>query len=61
MRAYGASQKATLAYARAFSTTDLRQDLTHIQLPTLIIHGDADKTVPIESSGDFTARALPHA
>ena len=27
----------------------------------LVIHGDADKTVPIESSGELTANALPNA
>ncbi|MBO0953047.1 alpha/beta fold hydrolase [Fibrella forsythiae] len=60
-RAYVASHKATLDCAQAFATTDFRQDLSYINVPTLIIHGDADKTVPIESSGELTAQALPHA
>ncbi|MBO0933481.1 alpha/beta fold hydrolase [Fibrella aquatilis] len=60
-RAYMASHKATLDCAKAFSTTDFRHDLTQINVPTLIIHGDDDKTVPIESSGELTANLLPTA
>lgn len=60
-RAYVASHKATVDCARAFSETDFRNDLTQIRVPVLIIHGDADKTVPIESSGELTANALPNA
>jgi pimeloyl-ACP methyl ester carboxylesterase len=48
-----ASLKATLDCAAAFSSTDFRPDLAHFNLPTLIIHGTSDKTVPI----DATARA----
>ena len=60
-RAYVASHAATVDCVRAFSETDFRNDLTQIHVPTLIIHGDADKTVPIESSGELTANALPNA
>jgi non-heme chloroperoxidase len=57
-----ASPKATLDCAKAFANTDFRHDLTALQsVPTLIIHGDADKTVPIEASGERTAQALPNA
>jgi non-heme chloroperoxidase len=57
-----ASPKATLDCARSFANTDFRQDLTALaNVPTLIIHGDADKTVPIEASGERTAQALPNA
>lgn len=55
------SAHATLECAAAFAYTDFRQDLAAITVPTLIIHGDSDKTVPIEASSDRTARALPHA
>ncbi|MFD2574163.1 alpha/beta fold hydrolase [Spirosoma soli] len=61
VRAYLASPKATIDCATSFSTTDFRNDLTQINVPTLIIHGDADKTVPIEASGERTADALPNA
>jgi pimeloyl-ACP methyl ester carboxylesterase len=60
-RAYVASQRATVECAKAFAMTDFRDDLPQINVPTLIIHGDADKTVPIESSGELTANALPNA
>lgn len=60
-RAYVASQKATLDCAHAFAETDFRADLATITVPTLIIHGDDDKTVPIEASGERTAEAIPSA
>lgn len=55
------SHKATVDCVRSFSQTDFRSDLKMINVPTLIIHGDDDKTVPIEASGDRTARMLPNA
>jgi non-heme chloroperoxidase len=60
-RAYLASPKATLDCVRAFSETDFRDDMQTINVPTLIIHGDSDKTVPIESSGERTADLIPTA
>ncbi|MEZ0487739.1 alpha/beta fold hydrolase [Fibrella aquatica] len=56
-----ASPKATLDCAKAFSSTDFRADMSTITVPTLIIHGDDDKTVPIESSGDKSHELLPQA
>lgn len=61
MLASVASPRATQECARAFAQTDFRSDVQSINLPTLIIHGDADKTVPIESSGDRTAKMIPNA
>ncbi len=55
------SAKATIDCVRSFSETDFREDLKKITVPVLIIHGDADKTVPIEASGDKTAAMLPYA
>ena len=55
------SAKATVDCVRSFSQTDFRNDVPKINVPTLIIHGDADKTVPITVSGDKTAALLPHA
>ncbi|HZV97388.1 MAG TPA: alpha/beta hydrolase [Methylophilaceae bacterium] len=59
--AAAASPIATLKCVEAFSHTDFRKDLLAIQVPTLIIHGDDDKTVPIAASGDRTAELLSHA
>ena len=56
-----ASPVATLACAKAFSSTDFRQDIVKINVPTLIIHGDKDKTVPIKATGEESARLIPGA
>lgn len=56
-----ASPKATIDCVRAFSGTDFREDLKSIGVPVLIVHGDADQTVPIKASGALTAKALPGA
>lgn len=61
MMALQASPKATLECATAFSATDFRDDLRKITIPTLIIHGTSDGTVPIDVSGRRTAAMLPHA
>jgi pimeloyl-ACP methyl ester carboxylesterase len=55
------SPKATLDCVRAFSETDFRADLRALNLPTLIIHGDADATVPIDKSARLTAGLVPGA
>jgi len=51
----------TLACAKAFSSTDFRPDLPSFKVPTLIIHGTGDQTVPIETSGRAAAAAVPGA
>ena len=45
-----ATQKSTIDCVRAFSETDFRSDCAAIDIPTLLIHGDDDKTVPIDIS-----------
>jgi non-heme chloroperoxidase len=56
-----ASSRATLACAKAFAETDFRNDLKAVTVPTLVIHGDSDKTVPIEASGKRTAKSIAGA
>lgn len=56
-----AGLRPTLAAAKAFSTTDFRPDLASFTVPTLVIHGSSDKTVPIDPTGRALARAVPHA
>lgn len=46
-----ASPKATYDCVKSFSYTDFRDDLKKFDVPTLVIHGDADQIVPIEASG----------
>ncbi len=55
------SPVATLQCAKAFSSTDFRQDVPKINVPTLVIHGDSDKTVPIKPTGDESAKLVPGA
>lgn len=51
----------TLACARAFATTDFRSDLAAFTVPTLIIHGTDDQTVPIDASARAAARGIAGA
>lgn len=55
------AQHAALACMDAFGTTDFRQDLKKVTVPTLVIHGDADAIVPIAGSGELTHRAVRHS
>ena len=43
--------KNTFDSIKAFSETDLRQDLKKFDVPTLVIHGDDDQIVPIDVGG----------
>jgi pimeloyl-ACP methyl ester carboxylesterase len=56
-----AGLKATLDCAKAFATTDFRPDLAAFKVPTLIIHGTADQTVPIDATGRAAARGIAQA
>lgn len=56
-----AGLRPTLAAAKAFATTDFRPDLASFRVPTLVIHGTSDKTVPIDPTGRALASAVPHA
>ena len=56
-----AGLRPTLACARAFAATDFRPDLAHFHVPTLIIHGTADNTAPIDVSARKAARSIAGA
>lgn len=60
-KAMDASPIATIACAKSFSSTDFRQDVLKINVPTLIIHGDQDKTVPMKATGEQTAKLISGA
>ncbi len=51
----------TLGAAKAFATTDFRRGLQAFTMPTLIIHGTKDATVPIDVSARAMKKALPNA
>lgn len=46
---------------KAFSETDLTEDLKKIDVPTLILHGDADQIVPIADSALLSAKIVKNA
>ncbi len=46
---------------KAFSETDMTEDLKKIDVPTLIIHGDDDQIVPIADSGLLSAKIVKNA
>lgn len=59
MMAMQASPRATLECIRAFSETDFRADLQKVTVPLLVIHGTADKTVPIDASARRIPKLVP--
>ena len=61
IQAMQAGLRPTLAAAKAFATTDFRPDLASFTMPTLLIHGTADKTVPIDATAREAIKAVPHA
>ena len=52
-------KKAALACMAAFGTTDFRDDLPKVSVPSLVIHGDSDATVPFAGSGQRIHAAVP--
>lgn len=58
--AASASATASLACVPTWHE-DFRDDVARIDVPTLVIHGDADRIVPIAFSGQRTARLIKGA
>ena len=46
---------------KAFSETDLTEDLKKIDVPTLILHGDDDQIVPIQASAMLSSKLVKNA
>ena len=46
---------------KAFSETDLTEDLKRFDVPTLVLHGDDDQIVPIKASALLSAKIIPNA
>jgi pimeloyl-ACP methyl ester carboxylesterase len=55
--AAAASPTGTLQCVTAWAT-DFRDDLRRMGVPTLVIHGDSDRIVPLEISGQLTHQAV---
>jgi pimeloyl-ACP methyl ester carboxylesterase len=58
--AASASPTASLACVPAW-LEDFRKDLNRVDVPTLVIHGDADRILPISASGRRTAKLVKGA
>ena len=58
--AAGASATASLACVPTWYE-DFRNDLSRVDVPTLVIHGDADRILPIAASGLRTAKLIKGA
>jgi len=53
-----ASPTGTIKAAEAWAGTDFRPELKNVTVPTLIVHGNEDGTVPIQTSGDQAAKGI---
>jgi len=53
-----ASLKALVELNHTITETDLRADVAHVRLPTLIIHGAQDKSAPIGLTGKKVAAMI---
>lgn len=53
------SIKATIDCVTAFSETDFRPDMKNLDMPVLVIHGEADEVVPIEATARLVAAMVP--
>jgi non-heme chloroperoxidase len=58
--AVGSSPTASLACVPTWHE-DFRKDLTRVDVPTLVIHGDADRIVPIGAAGLRTSKLIKGA
>jgi pimeloyl-ACP methyl ester carboxylesterase len=61
LMALQAALKGTLDCIDAFAKTDFRPDLAAFGVPTLIVHGTSDQTVPIDLSARVAARGIAQA
>jgi len=58
--AAGASATASVACVPTWYE-DFRKDLARVDVPTLVMHGDADRILPISASGHRTAKLIQGA
>ena len=56
-----ASLKGTFDCIKAFSETNFTADLEHMEIPTLVLHGDDDQIVPIGASAMLAAKLIKNA
>ncbi len=56
-----AGHKAVYDCIKAFSETDFTEDLKKFDVPTLVLHGDADQIVPIVAAGLLSSKMIKGA
>lgn len=56
-----ANKNAALEAMQSFGITNFKDDIEKVTVPTLVIHGDMDGTVPFEGSGRRTHEAIRHS
>jgi pimeloyl-ACP methyl ester carboxylesterase len=59
MLAAPASHRGVLQTLGQAATTDFRDDLRAVTVPTLVVHGEADAVLPVEATGARIAEAVP--
>jgi non-heme chloroperoxidase len=58
MQGMMAGHKNAYDCIKAFSETDFTEDLKKFDVPTLVVHGDADQVVPYEAAGVSSAKLV---
>ena len=53
-----ASPRGTIQAAKSWAETDFRPELKNVDVPCLIVHGDDDQIVPIETAGKRAAKYI---
>ena len=61
MQGMQAGFKNVVDCIKAFSETDFTEDLKKIDVPTLILHGDADQIVPIGAAAMMSSKLVKNA
>jgi len=61
LQSMACGHRAAYECIAAFSATDFRGDLSDIDVPTLVVHGDDDQIVPISVGGERSAAMVPGA
>ena len=61
MQAMMGGHKGLYDCVQEFADADFRDDLMHLNVPTLILHGDDDQIVPIQASAITASKLVPEA
>lgn len=61
MQGMMSGHKSAYDCIKAFSETDFTEDLKKFDIPTLIVHGDADQIVPIGAAAMISSKLVPNA